>query len=64
MRKREKKAGESSLDLSLSIETNDDTYVFTKGIYHVVQAFSMTVSKLWSQKLMKIYKLSSSTKDA
>ena len=65
MRKREKKARERSLDLSLSKEMNDDTDVFTKGIEspRCVSILYDCLKKL-EPKVNEISELSSSNKDA
>ena len=53
------------MDLSLSKETNDNTDVFTEEVESPrCGSILYAISKFWTQKLMKIYKLSSSTKDA
>ena len=60
-----KKARESSLDLSLSKETSDDTDVFTKGIdYPRCASILYDCLKNLELKVNEIYELSSSTKDA
>ena len=63
--KEKKKARESSLDLSLSKETSDDTDVFTKGIESPCCASILyDCLKNLELKVNEIYELSSSTKDA
>ena len=64
MRKQEKKARETSLDLSLSKEMNDDTDVFTKGIEspRCVSILYDCLKKL-EPTVNEISELSSSNKD-
>ena len=57
-----KKATESSLDLLLSKETNDDADVFTEGIRNRVSIFKIVQN--FESKINDIYELSFPTKDA
>ena len=64
-RKREKQSGESSLDLSLSKETSDNTDVLAEGIVSPRCASILyDCLKNLELKITEIYELSSSTKDA
>ena len=65
LRGREEKDRASSLDLSLSKKTSDDTDVFTKGIESPrCKSILYDCLRNLESKVNEIYELSSSTKDA